>query len=815
MREKDKIYPAHYRIIDDTYQTVEEHTAGVKTKCALYAKALNFANTGELLGLLHDMGKYTDDFYDYITEAIYREKNGLPELKSSVDHGRHGALFILRRYHNGDVYRKLMSEIIAMIVCYHHGGMEDFISPELDVKLLNRTGWPDKLGEADNAHMQACERFLDRVMGLEQLDELFHAAAKELRDFIDMNRKRDIMLSPFHFHLLIKYLYSCLIDADRYDTYLFMQNKKEEEDIKINILWNKFSEKLSVKERSFQDKKTESELEEKIKLLRHDIWKQCKEFSDQPTGIYTLTVPTGGGKTLSSLRYALDHAIKSGKKRILYVLPFTTIIEQNADVVRSVLEADDYLLEHHSNVVNLEEYGTDEYHYRQLLTEQWTSPIIFTTMVQFLNTFFARGTQDLRRFHNLTDTIIIFDEIQSLPIKCISLFNETVNFLSSQCRDTIILCSATQPNLNKVKHKMLIRGEMIADLQQKFLGFKRMNIIDKRNKKKMSYQELAEFIKEIRKENESILMILNTKKTAESVFKAVKDTLKDPSIVYYFLSTNLCPAHRKNIINLMKKDLKQHKQVICVSTQLIEAGVDISFSSVIRHNAGLDSIAQASGRGNRNGEGAIKNTYVIQLEEEKLGSLKEIDLGEKCTSFVLDEYERDAGRFHHDLLSPQAISLYYDYYFNDYDIESKMDYPVSGDMNSIFEMLSCPNKKKAYQYANNGSYPLELEFQFKSAAENFEVIDEFAKAILVPYGKGKNIISQLLAKENIFPDMKLIRSAQPYMVNVSSHVYETLKNNQALCMDERSGVLILRDNFYDDVLGVIPEGKKFDPLIWQ
>jgi CRISPR-associated endonuclease/helicase Cas3 len=825
MKTEMTVFPAHYRIADDTVQTVEEHSEGVKTKCEKYAKKLHFRNIGIILGLLHDLGKFTDEFYDYITEAIKREKEKKPKLNSSVDHGKYGALLALEHYHNGSVYRKILSEIIAMTVCYHHGGMEDYISDNLEIKLLNRCGWSDTAEktddtkkanvEADNtdkAYTQACERFFERVISPEQLDELFEKAAAELQEYMD-SQKEAGLLSPFHIHLLIKFLYSCLIDADRYDTYLFMQNKEEEEDVDIKLLWKEFSEKLAIKEDSFQKQKAGSKLGETIRILRNDIWQQCRDFSSRPTGIYTLTVPTGGGKTLSSLRYALDHAMLSGKKRILYVLPFTAIIEQNAAVIREVLKAGDYLLEHHSNVANEAEYGTDEFEYRQLLTEQWTSPIIFTTMVQFLNTFFAGGTQDIRRFHNLTDTIIIFDEIQALPVKCISLFNETANFLSNQCRDTIILCSATQPNLDKVGHKINIRQEIIKDLKGKFDDFKRMEIIDARYRRKMSIPELGEFIRDLKKENETILIILNTKKAAEAVYKEVKFQLANNGIIFCFLSTNLCPAHRKEIIKELKKALNDHKQVICVSTQLIEAGVDISFSCVIRHVAGLDSIAQASGRGNRNGEGSIKNTYIIQLEDERLGSLEEIELGEKCSGFVLDEYARNRDRFDNNLLSPKSISCYYDYFFKEEDIEKKMDYPVTEKKNTIFDMLSRPNKKTAYKNVNNRKSPLELEFQFKTAAKNFEVIDEAAKSVLVPYGEGKNIISKLLSQGGPLPDMKLIRSAQSYMVNVSMNVYEMLKKNHAVCMDERSGVLILRDVFYDEELGVVPEGGKMETLM--
>ncbi|WP_408609899.1 CRISPR-associated helicase Cas3' [Lachnotalea glycerini] len=702
------VFPAHFRMQDNHIQTVEEHLKGVEIKCVSYAQKLNFANTGRLLGILHDMGKYTDEFYVYFYESVSRQKAGEPKLTKTVDHGKHGAMLILERYHKGNTYEKTMAEIVAMIICYHHGGLEDFISNDLKIKLLERCNQIEEGFKEDTQYMKASERFYKRIMEPEELDKLFKNAVNEFKDYVSKYSNTNFC---YNLHLLIKFLYSCLIDADRYDTYLFMQNKKEEEDLNINRLWEEFSCRLEAKENEFQNKKTNSELEQTIQLLRQDIWKQCNDFGSQPQGIYTLTVPTGGGKTLSSLRYALNHARSCKKSRILYVLPFTSIIEQNAQVVRDALLPKDYLLEHHSNVVDGEDTEKDEVEYRQLLTEQWTSPIIFTTMVQFLNTFFSKGTKNIRRMHNLTDTIIIFDEIQAIPVKCISLFNDAINFLSSVCRDTIILCSATQPGLNKVEHKMQIKEEIILDLREKFADFKRMEIIDKRYKKKMSLFELGEFVKDVKKDNQSILIILNTKEIAKAVFQEVKKNLDDTNIIFYFLNTNLCPAHRKDGIKKMKEALNNHKQVICVSTQLIEAGVDISFSCVIRHIAGLDSIAQASGRGNRNGEGEIKKTYIIELEGEELGSLKYIEIGEKAASYVLDDYRRKADKYDYNLLSPFAIQHYYMHFYRDDRIEKNMDYPVS--KTTIYQMLSNPNKRNAYEKVTNQKCPLMLEFQFK------------------------------------------------------------------------------------------------------
>ncbi len=347
-------------------------------------------------------------------------------------------------------------------------------------------------------------------------------------------------------------------------------------------------------------------------------------------------------------------------------------------------------------------------------------------------------------------------------------------------------------------------------MNEKFEEFKRMEIIDARYRGKMSLTQLADFVREVKNSNESILIILNTKKSAEAVYQEVKKKLRKEDIIFYFLSTNLCPDHRKKRIKEMKDALGSCKQVICVSTQLIEAGVDISFSCVIRNLAGLDSIVQASGRGNRNGEGEIKNTYIIELEEE-LGSLEDIKLGQDCTTYVLDEYRRNMKRFDNNLLSPKAIQRYYDYFYHEGAIESRMDYPVL--KTSVYKMLSQPKKKHAYENSTNQKYPLVLEFQFKTAGKFFEVIDEYAETVMVPYGNGKNIISELQTPYKSMPKIELIRSIQPYVVNVSRNTMQKLRDRNAVYIEKKSGVWILENNFYDEELGVVPEGRIMSPLI--
>lgn len=810
----DVIYPAHYRISDDRIQTVEEHLTGVSRLCSEYAKEHNFEWTGRLLGLLHDLGKFTGEFRNYITEGIRIEKGELPKISRTVDHGKYGAIFLREHFPEKYPGDKVMTEILEMAICYHHGGLEDYITDDLECKLVNRCVLKN---EERKYYIEACNMLFERVLSPEEMDELLSKASEEFNNYLRSKGKLD----QFELHLLIKMLYSCLIDADRYDTYCFMQNYNRyeymEEKADIGQLWNTFDKRLSETERKFQEKVYKSALESRIHNLRQDIWKQCSNFGANPEGIYTLTVPTGGGKTLSSLRYAINHAIKYNKKHIIYVLPFTSIIEQNAAVVRDVLEAGDYLLEHHSNVIhdanesendkNNRNLSDEKWEYYRLLTEQWTSPIIFTTMVQFLNTLFAGGTQSIRRLHNITDAILVFDEIQALPINCISLFNKAVTYLRKECRNTIILCSATQPGLDRVENKISVDAEIINNIDEKFQAFKRMEIKPVIVKGGMSVSELGAFVKDRKNENSSILIIMNTKSMAERIYREVKNCIDDSNVVLYFLSTNLCPAHRREIIKNMKQKMSEGEHVICVSTQLIEAGVDISFSCVIRHLAGLDSIAQAAGRGNRNGEAEIKEAYIVQVEGENLGSLDTIKYGEDATKAVLDRYINKPEAFDYDLLSPKALSYYYDNYYDLKIINEQMNYPIMNGKSTILEKLSYINKKNEYKNRYGEKCPTMLQYQFKTAAVHFKVIDDNDTSVAVPFDKGKILIQKLMDNSTVYPDMKLIREAQKYSVNISKLTYEKLKDQGAFNIVANCGLLILDDRFYDLELGVITEGK--------
>lgn len=808
------IYTAHYRKSDKKHQSVKEHLINVSRFCKDYGKSIGIEKLSELVGLLHDMGKLDDEFQEYIGLSIIHEENGTQaEWKKScqtVDHGKAGGMYIYSKYHNTDKVEKITAEIIAMVVCYHHGGLHDYLTFDCKTPLLKRF----ECGEMDCSYRQAVERFFEQVADEKYIENMFLEACKEIKNIYEKITENKLPLL-FSMHLLIKQLYSILIDADRYDTYLFMDNKQDKPTIETKALWEQYSELMHGKILDFKKKETKSPLEEKIKQLRLEISDACASFYDKGTGIYTLTVPTGGGKTLSSLRFALRHAYAKGKKRIIYILPFTTIIEQNAQEVRDVLKCDEYLLEHHSNIINDNDESESKY---RLLTQRWDSPIIFTTMVQFLDTIYAGGTQALRRMHNLSDSILIFDEIQAIPIKCISLFNSAINYFCKMYNTTVILCSATQPNLSETKIPLLKdnNGEIIPDLSEKFRDFKRMEVKDARIDGGYSYKMLGNFIYGLKENLSSILIVLNTIACAEKTYEELKRRNEKKEHKIFYISTNLCPAHRKKIIKTIKRFLKRKRSVICVSTQLIEAGIDISFEGIVRHLAGLDSIAQATGRGNRHGEGEIKISYIINLSDERLGSLKEIELGEKHTAEILHEYGRNSERFDNDLLSPMAIKQYYNYYYADPSIERLMNYPVKIKEHNvdtdIYKMLAgaIPNKI-IYKDRLGKECELFLNFMFETAGKYFKVIDDLSTSVLVPYGKGKKIIADFFSSKSFEEKLKNLKLVQQYSVNIRKDKKDKLMSEDAFELSEIPRIYVLKDGYYDKKLGVVTE-KQMDFL---
>ncbi len=801
------MFIAHIRE-DGTKQSVREHLENVSLLCAEACEKISLENLGRLIGLLHDMGKETEEFKSYIIYSFLH-----PEDKSqrgTVDHSTAGAKFIYKTYYRSkNPYEKLTAQIICLVICSHHGGLIDCIDLELRDKFTTRMNRDDlKIN-----YYEATNNFFEDCCEMNEIHRLFMESVQEIKNILSRIR---LVYDKKHFvkfamAILVEFLLSCLIDADRYDTYAFMESKDLldiENDIFKNCLWTGLSEHLNKK---LDDLPKIS----KIDLLRNEISQSCKSFAKNKTGIYKLLVPTGGGKTLSSLRYALEHAREFKKDRIVYIIPFTTIIDQNSKEIKDFLDREDIILEHHSNLIM--DNDSEEY---KLLTERWDSPIILSTMVQFLNTLFNGGTQSVRRLHNLANSVVIFDEIQAIPIKCINMFNYAINFLSKICNTTVILCTATQPLLSNTEMPVLFEenSDIIPNAGEKFICFKRTDIIPKIQAGGYSIQELKELIFELMEGVNSTLIILNTKKAAKELFKAIdKENLllpEDKKAIVFHLSTNMCPTHRIEALNKIREVLGKQK-VICVSTQLIEAGVNISFECVVRSLAGLDSIAQAAGRCNRHAESSCGNVYVINMDasSENVSRFLEIKTGQDKTLRIFEEYNQNPEAFDCDLLSPKAIDKYFEYYFNELKLQMNYTLPKPYADKTMFDLLS-ENKQVVQDYIdrNQEKPDLMLYNSFKTAGDHFSVIDQNTVGIIVPYQKGEELIININGKCSIKNLKKYLKEAQLYSVNLYDQEYRNLNDLGAFMQLNNGGLIALKKEFYNESTGITTDNQQHEFL---
>jgi CRISPR-associated endonuclease/helicase Cas3 len=497
--------------------------------------------------------------------------------------------------------------------------------------------------------------------------------------------------------------------------------------------------------------------------------------------------------------------------RIIYVSPYTSIIDQNADVVRQILEPAgsefaSVVLEHHSNLTPLKDTWRSK-----VLSENWDAPVVFTTAVQFLDALFGPGTRAARRMHQMANAVLIFDEIQTVPVRCVHLFNNAVNFLVEQCGSTVVLCTATQPLLHKVDAgKGAIRlgenAELMRDVGALFAKIQRHQVVDGRKPGGWEYGEAAGLAVTEARESGSCLVVVNTKREALSIYKECRAAA--PDFLAYQLSTNMCPAHRLKIFESIRRR-PADTPVICVSTQLIEAGVDISFGSAIRALAGLDSIAQAAGRCNRHGESAMGQVHVINLSGEVPKKLADIRKAQEAAQRVLDENFAETGSRNVDLSNPDLIEKYFRYYF--FDRRKEMDYPVGPDKaerdDTLLRMLGDNSLAVA---ASVPPPPIFMRQAFKTAAAAFEPIDANTRGVIVPYTPaGQAIIGELCAAHEVEKQFSLLRWAQRFTVNVFPDVLERLQQARAVHeVQEGTGILFLDEKYYSNDYGLSEKGDE-------
>jgi CRISPR-associated endonuclease/helicase Cas3 len=665
--------------------------------------------------------------------------------------------------------------LIIDAVYAHHGKLFDCINTSAENEFLKKMN-----DHAGCKYAEIAEIFFREVTPEAEIERLFDKAAAEIGDIFPKMR----LFAHFGTGMLQKLVYSALIDADRWDAFCFEAGLDP-----FNFeapKWERAAEKMEEKAAGFSPNTP-------INEMRCKISDRCFEFAKRPAGIYRLSVPTGGGKTLSSLRYSLQFAAKNNVSHIFYVIPFRTILDQTAAEVRAVC-GDDMVLEHHSGIVVEDESDKAANEKYSILTQRWDKPIVLTTLVQFMNSLYAGKSACARRMSALLNSVIIIDEVQSVPKNMISLFNEAINFLSEICNATVLLCTATQPALDSLENHSIRLSENceIIPYEKKMLDvFKRTEAVNMTSPKGMTPAQIAELAQKI-SEN-SILIIANTTAEARKIYEHI-------GCKKIYLSTAKCQQHRIKLLSEIAKLVKRQEKLVVVSTQLIEAGVDLSFAAVIRVMAGIDNLVQAAGRCNRHGEfNRICKVYLVNMAEENLSRLPDIDSAKKCTKLLL-AVDKDS-----DLLDEKSINDYYREYFKvDSSGLNPMDYVLG--KTTMMNLLS-DNDVYAGEYnQHHGTENMPMLRQaFKTAGDEFRVINTATTTVLTTYGEGAEYIETLQSDAPLKEKYQIIKKCAGYSVNLFDYQIKKLQENNGIHFMEEIGVWCLNDGFYNEEYGVMTE----------
>ena len=692
---------------------------------------------GYLAGLWHDLGKFSEAFQTYLSTA---QDSHSSEIKEKTDHTTAGAQLAILRH-------KALGHIIANAIAGHHSGLLDSRSTgaSLEKRLLKEIPLiTDAPPELISESIPTPPAFL---------------ASKD---------------NAFPVSFFQRMLFSCLVDADFLATESFMnpaqsalrpENPKDVFVKALTLLETKIAE-FGVPETT-------------VAKARSTVVENCLEKATESPGIFTLTVPTGGGKTLSSLAFALRHAITHGQRRIIYVIPFTSIIEQNASVFTELLATlgPNIVLEHHSNLSpeNEEKESTRS----RLATENWDSPIIVTTAVQFYESCFANKTSRSRKLHNIANSVLILDEAQTLPVQYLAPCLRTLEQFSKNYHVTTVLCTATQPAIEK--STLLPIGletptEIISDTEALFRNLDRVQITYRNS---LNDQTIASEVATA----SQVLCIVNTRKHARALFQLLP---QDEGNIH--LSTLMFPAHRLRKLKDARQRLTAGLPVRLISTQLIEAGVDIDFPIVYRSMAGLDSIAQAAGRCNRNGK--ITTGHVQVFHSEHLAS---------------ERFFRETAQVGHEILdlhaaaplSTAAVQAYFDKYY--YQQKSQWD------SKSIMADFLCVNDPD-----------LPLLFQYKTAAEKFKLIENNQIPVIIPVDEiSKNLVEKQLKNPSIPLHRNLLRSLQRYTVQIYENEFFKNQHQFEAVRDGQFQILICPETHYSEDFGLdlSSEAPNSQPLI--
>lgn len=695
-------------------QTVYEHAHNVAEMAGEFADLFGAREEAEQIGLAHDIGKYSSKFQDRLL------RNG-----TRVDHSTAGAAELWNR-------RNILG---AFCVAGHHSGLPD---------MGTRNDTSDAPTLCGRVKRKQEERLPDYSAFAEEIElsEGIYVAGRP----------------PFgDKYFRTKMLFSCLVDADFLDTEAFVKENKREQcsNDDMEVLWGKLSRKLD----EWKCPTTE------LNRIRNEIRSQCIDAGQKARGLYSLTVPTGGGKTISSLAFALQHAVVHKEiKRIIYVIPYTSIIDQTVEEFEKILGKQNVLA--HYGEVSYED--SEEASDAELLvkkrqaTENWDVPVVVTTSVQFFESIYSNKTSKNRKVHNIANSVLIFDEYQMLPVKQMRPCTEAIYRMIKDYGCTALLCTATQPGTQQFFHKM----ECYEIIENVPALFEQLTRVTYRDRGRLTEESLAQILMG----ETQVLCIVNTRKSAQEIFRLLEGEGN------FHLSTLMVPADRKNRLREIRERLKEQKICRVISTSLIEAGVDVDFPLVFREENGLDSIVQAAGRCNREGRRGVEESIVNVFSTEK-----------KCP--LMQRANRDARKetlqLGYELGTPQAVKKYFDLLFG-----------IKGE--------DALDAEGVYAMCEKG---IPAPFMFRTISEKFHMIDNRTKTVYVPYKEGVALTKRLAEGERT---RTLFRELGKYGVNLYSQDYERLKNCGALLEYDEDAVILSDLSRYSEEMGlIIPEDEGY------
>jgi len=673
------------------WQPLEEHLRNVAKSAEKYAAKFQSADWGWNAGWLHDLGKAAEEFQAYLLRSNGLDDSEYDEaVHCRVNHSSAGAVFAIETFGN------IIGRALAYLSAGHHAGLPDYYS-----SVTGRSALTFRLEEG--------KQNLSRIRSTaDEFGKQLHYAAKPPA-FVKSN----------NFHLWVRMLFSCLVDADFLDTENFMDNGGN----RVRGGYPNLAELKPLFDRHMR-KMTDAAPDTPVNAARKEVLAACKNAARQKHGLFSLTVPTGGGKTLSSMAFALDHALQHGKGRIIYVIPYTSIIEQTAKILSDIFGAEN-VVEHHSNLDPEKETQRS-----RLASENWDAPIIVTTNVQFFESLYAARPSRCRKLHNIVNSVVILDEAQLLPPELLDPCVDVINQLTKHYDVSLVLATATQPALPRLEEPR----EIIVDPRALYERLKRIELIFPTDPNTPgNWEEIAKRLRQ----HDQVLCVVNTRRDCYDLYKLMPEGT-------IHLSALMCGEHRTEKIREIRQRLKLRLPVRVISTQLVEAGVDIDFPVVYRALSGLDSIAQAGGRCNREGklnaDGKLGEVHVFVPPKPAPRGL--LHKGEDTTRQLLSLPGFNPQR-------PEEYARYFN-----------MFYSAVNDTGSRFKELlqrDAPN----------------CEVQFRTAGNEFNLIDDQAQqSVFVRFGNSGKWLDDL---QLIGPKRQQMRKLQRYTVNLSKRDFDKAK----------------------------------------